>query len=339
MEEMSRRNRELFRLPPYVLYVSRAFSTLEGIGLSINPDYSILQECYPYLARRLLTDNSPRAKEALRAMLLGNSTVFSPDKLKEMMDGFSSYTAATVSPSEGDGKRQAELALVRLLVSSQGNFVQDIIVEGAAKTTDAIVRKSLYRAATSTSGKLLQNLIATPSNLVHSLLPKSLQSLAIPLTLPYELLSAGIESLKENEEDTEALARLNSLVELTRLASANISPTTSIPASPITLLSSTQSQVDAISRVLTDPDSRVRALLSDSEIQQQIPRTASTLSRKLVGALLNRAAERVDQAVKIALSSKSPNNQTMINGEILQNAGNFASSTARRLANVLSSQQ
>ncbi len=29
MEEMSRRNRELFKLPPYVLYVSRAFSTLE----------------------------------------------------------------------------------------------------------------------------------------------------------------------------------------------------------------------------------------------------------------------------------------------------------------------
>ena len=30
MEEMSRRNRQLFKLPPYVLYVSRAFSTLEG---------------------------------------------------------------------------------------------------------------------------------------------------------------------------------------------------------------------------------------------------------------------------------------------------------------------
>merc|ERR1719487_913302 len=69
MEEMSRRNRELFALPPYVLYVARAFSTLEGIGLSINEDYAIVQECYPYLARRLFTDRSPRAKAALRAML------------------------------------------------------------------------------------------------------------------------------------------------------------------------------------------------------------------------------------------------------------------------------
>merc|ERR1719421_2605785 len=69
MEEMSRRNRELFALPPYVLYVARAFSTLEGIGLSIDEDYAIVQECYPYLSRRLFTDRSPRAKAALRAML------------------------------------------------------------------------------------------------------------------------------------------------------------------------------------------------------------------------------------------------------------------------------
>ena len=54
-------------------YVSRAFSTLEGIGLSINEDYSILQECYPYLAKRLLTDNSPRARNALQAMLYGST--------------------------------------------------------------------------------------------------------------------------------------------------------------------------------------------------------------------------------------------------------------------------
>ena len=44
MEEVSRRNRELFALPPYVLYVARAFSTLEGIGLSVDEDYAIVQE-------------------------------------------------------------------------------------------------------------------------------------------------------------------------------------------------------------------------------------------------------------------------------------------------------
>merc|ERR1712176_833056 len=69
MEEMSKRNRELFSLPPYVLYLARAFSTLEGIGLSLDENYSIIQECYPYLASRLFTDRNPRAKKALKAML------------------------------------------------------------------------------------------------------------------------------------------------------------------------------------------------------------------------------------------------------------------------------
>eukprot|EP00536_Pseudo-nitzschia_multiseries_P014157 jgi/Psemu1/213874/e_gw1.663.41.1 len=69
MEEVSKRNRELFSLPPYVLYLARAFSTLEGIGLSLDENYSIIQECYPYLASRLFTDRNPRAKKALKAML------------------------------------------------------------------------------------------------------------------------------------------------------------------------------------------------------------------------------------------------------------------------------
>ena len=63
MEKIQKRNRELFRVPPYILYVSRAFSTLEGIGLSADEDYSIISEAYPYLAKRLLIEAGlPTAK-------------------------------------------------------------------------------------------------------------------------------------------------------------------------------------------------------------------------------------------------------------------------------------
>ena len=34
------------------------------------PDFSLLTACYPYLARRLLTDDNPCAQEALRAEML-----------------------------------------------------------------------------------------------------------------------------------------------------------------------------------------------------------------------------------------------------------------------------
>merc|ERR1712176_1527665 len=56
----------IFQIPPYFAYILRAFSVLEGIGLQNDPKYAIVQECYPYIARRLFSDNSPRVKSALR---------------------------------------------------------------------------------------------------------------------------------------------------------------------------------------------------------------------------------------------------------------------------------
>ena len=53
-------------IPPYFALILRAFSTIEGIALKVDPDYAIVQECLPYLSRRLLTDNNPRMREALR---------------------------------------------------------------------------------------------------------------------------------------------------------------------------------------------------------------------------------------------------------------------------------
>ena len=183
MEEMSRRNRELFALPPYVLYVARAFSTLEGIGLSIDENYAIVRECYPYLARRLFTDKSPRAKSALRGMLgltdsdttasvqhqssLGispglaavregangssatnkstkASSALSPKKLLEMTDNFSSYTAATASVDrDGAGRTEAAKEFTRLLLDKEGSTLQEILVEEAAKLGDAATRSML----------------------------------------------------------------------------------------------------------------------------------------------------------------------------------------------------
>lgn len=47
----------VFVLPPYFALILRAFSVLEGIGLEADPDYTIVNECYPYISKRLLTDD------------------------------------------------------------------------------------------------------------------------------------------------------------------------------------------------------------------------------------------------------------------------------------------
>merc|ERR1712238_346329 len=140
MEEVSKRNRELFSLPPYVLYLARAFSTLEGIGLGLDENYSIIQECYPYLASRLFTDRNPRAKKALKAML----------GLKEendivAQDNNSALATADVD-REGQGQKKAVAEFSKLFLDPKGSTLQDILVDEAAKFGDAVTRRALRAA-------------------------------------------------------------------------------------------------------------------------------------------------------------------------------------------------
>eukprot|EP00198_Chlamydomonas_reinhardtii_P007169 XP_001696505.1 predicted protein [Chlamydomonas reinhardtii] len=62
-------------IPPFFALILRAFSVIEGIALRVDPDYAIVGECFPYLARRLLNDDSPRMRAVLRDVLYGGSYV------------------------------------------------------------------------------------------------------------------------------------------------------------------------------------------------------------------------------------------------------------------------
>ena len=47
-------------------------AVLEGIGLSVDPDYSIVNETLPYVSRRIVTDPSPRTAGALETFVFGD---------------------------------------------------------------------------------------------------------------------------------------------------------------------------------------------------------------------------------------------------------------------------
>ena len=53
--------------------IIRAISVLEGVALVGDPNFAIVDEAYPYIAKRLLTDDSPRLQEALRYMVSSQS--------------------------------------------------------------------------------------------------------------------------------------------------------------------------------------------------------------------------------------------------------------------------
>ncbi|GMI17050.1 hypothetical protein TrLO_g9625 [Triparma laevis f. longispina] len=97
VSELQEANKDAFSIPEWFLYTSRAFLTLEGICLSADEDFSIISECFPYVAKRLLSDDSERAQSALKNMIYGASGTFDPKTVIDTVDGFASFQTATKS--------------------------------------------------------------------------------------------------------------------------------------------------------------------------------------------------------------------------------------------------
>merc|ERR1719182_1309850 len=80
-----------FRIPPYFALVIRAIGVLEGIALVGNPDFAIVDAAYPYISKRLLTDQSPRLRDALRYMVYGRDDTFDAERLIELLNAFEKF--------------------------------------------------------------------------------------------------------------------------------------------------------------------------------------------------------------------------------------------------------
>ena len=87
----------IIQIPPYFAYIARAFLVLEGIGLRVDPEYSIVENCLPYISQRLLTDKT--AGKALEKFLFGASLndrnrVIDADRLELLVDGRRKFESA-----------------------------------------------------------------------------------------------------------------------------------------------------------------------------------------------------------------------------------------------------
>ena len=89
-----------FRIPPYFALVIRAISVLEGIALVGNPNFAIIDEAFPYIARRLMTDRSPRLQAALKYMIYGKDGMFDAENAIDLLQALEKFTAVR---DEGDG--------------------------------------------------------------------------------------------------------------------------------------------------------------------------------------------------------------------------------------------
>merc|ERR1719181_2596704 len=89
-----------FKIPPYFALIIRAVGVLEGIALVGNPEFAIVDEAYPYLSKRLLSDKSPRLRAALKDMVYGKTGTFDADRLIDMLQALEKFVAVK---DRGDG--------------------------------------------------------------------------------------------------------------------------------------------------------------------------------------------------------------------------------------------
>jgi hypothetical protein len=204
------------QLPPYFVLILRAFGTLEGLGLSVDSNYAIVDECFPYIARRLLSDDSPRMRAALRSFVYGGSDRLKVSRVRDIAEGFSKFTnsmgateALTVADkatlSTIDPATRDALAIV---FSGEGNYLQDLLVEEAVRAADALTRNSAAQA-----WQLLGR--ASPFAALAGLTPLALlPGINAPIILSL-LASQNKNAISLTFEDKKNLAVLRSIVELT----------------------------------------------------------------------------------------------------------------------------
>ncbi len=85
-----------FKLPPYYALIIRSLITLEGIALSVDPNFKILGAAYPYFARRLMEDENPELRNSLKEMLFDENSL----KLERLDDLLTSATKEKQLDSE-----------------------------------------------------------------------------------------------------------------------------------------------------------------------------------------------------------------------------------------------
>ncbi|KAG1670981.1 hypothetical protein FOA52_014370 [Chlamydomonas sp. UWO 241] len=127
-----------FRIPPYFALIIRAISVLEGIALVGNPDFALVDEAFPYIAKRLLTDESPRLRDALRYMVYGKSNVFDADRLIDLLTALEDYTEASQS-ARGDMDKEGGVEIggldARARLGRGGAFTSTMPDGGDASTS------------------------------------------------------------------------------------------------------------------------------------------------------------------------------------------------------------
>jgi predicted unusual protein kinase regulating ubiquinone biosynthesis (AarF/ABC1/UbiB family) len=125
-----------FQVPAYYALIIRSLVTLEGIAINIDPNFKVLSKAYPYVAKRLLTDQSPELRSSLQDLLFKDGD-FRWNRLENLLRN------AKSSPDDDFDNVLSQT--VEFLFSERGAFIRDRISSELVNILDNLGRTALDR--------------------------------------------------------------------------------------------------------------------------------------------------------------------------------------------------
>jgi predicted unusual protein kinase regulating ubiquinone biosynthesis (AarF/ABC1/UbiB family) len=104
-----------FRVPAKFALIIRSLVTQEGLAITLNPDFKIVEIAYPYVARRLLTGETPELRRRLVEVLFKNGKL-SWERLENLIEIARADKSFDLLPT-------AQLGL-QYLLSEEGKFLR-----------------------------------------------------------------------------------------------------------------------------------------------------------------------------------------------------------------------
>lgn len=134
-----------FRVPAYYALIVRSLLTMEGIAMSVDPNFKVLSAAYPYVAKRLLTDPAPALRTSLRELLFKDGS-FRWNRLENLLRNARDNRDYDLNYALNQG--------VDFLFSERGEFIRERITDEVIKALDALGKGAIEQVAESLQGWL-----------------------------------------------------------------------------------------------------------------------------------------------------------------------------------------
>jgi len=200
-----------FSIPSYFALIARAVVTLEGVALQGDPDYGLVMEAYPFVARKLLSEDRPVTQRALQEVLYAKDGGLQTQRLSVLLNGALGVVARTQGgafidldsmPEEGVSLSEA----LRFLLSPRTRSLRALLTEELDAAADVLLRQALRKSFGTVFNSIPQppflgGLLPRPETIPGPLLiPTAAGTPAPALASPQAALDALAPKLSRDEE-------------------------------------------------------------------------------------------------------------------------------------------